>query len=37
VQYGGEGLPPRARVRAIVPADESDLAPGDVILELEPA
>jgi acetyl-CoA carboxylase biotin carboxyl carrier protein len=35
VQYGGEGLPPRARVRAIVPADESDLAPGDVILELE--
>ncbi len=35
VQYGGEGLPPRARVLAILPADESDLAPGDVILELE--
>jgi acetyl-CoA carboxylase biotin carboxyl carrier protein len=37
VQYGGEGLPERARVRAIVPAPESDLAPGDVLLELEPA
>jgi len=37
VQYGGEGLPERARVLAILPADESDLAPGDVLLELEPA
>lgn len=36
LQYGGEGLPQRARVKAIVPADESDLAPGDVLLELEP-
>jgi acetyl-CoA carboxylase biotin carboxyl carrier protein len=37
VHYGGEGMPERARVLAIVPAPESDLAPGDVILELEPA
>jgi len=36
LQYGGEGLPARARVTAIVPADESDLAPGDVLFELEP-
>jgi acetyl-CoA carboxylase biotin carboxyl carrier protein len=36
LQYGGEGLPARARVKAIVPADESDLAPGDVLFELEP-
>lgn len=36
LQYGGEGLPERARIKAIVPADESDLAPGDVLLELEP-
>ena len=35
VVYGGEGLPERARVIAVVPEDESDLATGDVILELE--
>lgn len=37
LQYGGEGLPERACVTAIIPAHESDLAPGDVLLELEPA
>jgi acetyl-CoA carboxylase biotin carboxyl carrier protein len=35
VTYGGSGLPERARVIAVVPADESDLDAGDVILELE--
>jgi acetyl-CoA carboxylase biotin carboxyl carrier protein len=35
--YGGDGLPERARVAAIRPADESDLEEGDPILELEPA
>lgn len=34
VTYGGAGLPERARVAAIVPRDEDDLAAGDVILEL---
>jgi acetyl-CoA carboxylase biotin carboxyl carrier protein len=35
VAYGGEGLPPRARVRAIFPADQDDLEAGDPLLELE--
>jgi acetyl-CoA carboxylase biotin carboxyl carrier protein len=33
---GGEGLPDRARVRRVVPADGADLDAGDPILELEP-
>lgn len=37
VTYGGPGLPERARVLRVVPADESDLDQGDPILELEPA
>lgn len=37
VAYGGDGLPGRARVLAVVPPDESDLDAGDVILEIEPA
>ncbi len=37
IAYGGPGLPKRARVLAIVPADESDLASGDPILKIEPA
>lgn len=36
VYYGGEGLPARARIRAILRADESDVAAGDPLLELEP-
>lgn len=36
VQYGGAGLPERARVVRVVPEDESDLSSGDPILELEP-
>lgn len=35
VQYGGPGLPARARVVAIVPADGDDVASGAPILELE--
>ncbi|HUH01318.1 MAG TPA: biotin/lipoyl-containing protein [Kofleriaceae bacterium] len=35
VTYGGDGLPPRARVTAIRPANEDDLEAGAVILELE--
>ncbi len=37
VTYGGEGLPARARVLAIVPADEDDVEEGDVLLRVEPA
>jgi acetyl-CoA carboxylase biotin carboxyl carrier protein len=37
IAYGGEGLPARARVLAVVPADESDVDEGDVLLRLEPA
>jgi acetyl-CoA carboxylase biotin carboxyl carrier protein len=37
LHYGGEGLPPRARVRAIVMKDEEDVASGDTLFELEPA
>lgn len=35
VSYGGKGVPERARVKAVVPADEDDLSAGDVILVLE--
>ena len=35
VLYGGDALPARARVRAILLADESDVAAGDGLLELE--
>lgn len=35
VTYGGEGLPARARVTAVRPANEDDLDAGAVILELE--
>lgn len=34
VTYGGKGLPERARVQAVLPAEESDLSAGDVILVL---
>lgn len=37
VLYGGAGLPERARVKAIVPAEESDVQSGSVLIELEPA
>lgn len=35
VTYGGEELPETARITAIVPAEEADLAAGDIILYLE--
>jgi len=35
VTYGGTGLPERARVVAIVVADDADVGPGDVLLRLE--
>lgn len=35
VTYGGAGLPPQARVRAIAVADEADVNGGDVLLHLE--
>ena len=34
--YGGEGLPERARVRAVLVRDEADVDAGAPILELEP-
>ncbi len=34
VQYGGAGVPERAKVVRVVPENESDLGSGDVILEL---
>lgn len=37
LHYGGEGLPPRARVRTILVKDEEDVAAGDSLFELEPA
>jgi acetyl-CoA carboxylase biotin carboxyl carrier protein len=37
LQYGGDGLPDPARVRAILVRDEEDVALGDPLLELEPA
>lgn len=36
VVYGGESVPERARIVAIVPDNDDDLNAGDVILELEP-
>lgn len=33
--YGGDGMPETAKVVAVVPENESDLARGDVILRLE--
>lgn len=36
LQYGGAGLPPRARIRALLRSDESDVSAGDPLLELEP-
>jgi acetyl-CoA carboxylase biotin carboxyl carrier protein len=33
--YGGEGLPARAKIKAVLPGDESDVEQGDPILELE--
>ena len=37
IAYGGGGLPDRARVTRVVPADESDVLENDVLLELEAA
>ncbi|MEX1363092.1 MAG: biotin/lipoyl-containing protein [Nannocystaceae bacterium] len=37
VTYGGDGLPARARVLAIGPADEDDVDEGDLLLRVEPA
>ena len=34
--YGGEGLPDRARVKAVLPANEDDVEQGAPILDLEP-
>ena len=35
VTYGGDGLPDRARVKAVLVADEADVNAGDALLELE--
>lgn len=35
ITYGGEGLPARAKVIAIVPTDEDDINEDDVIVQLE--
>jgi acetyl-CoA carboxylase biotin carboxyl carrier protein len=35
VTFGGKGLPERARVVAVVPVDDTELAAGDIILVLE--
>jgi len=37
VTYGGSGLPTRAKVVAILPADGDDVDEDDVLLKLEPA
>jgi acetyl-CoA carboxylase biotin carboxyl carrier protein len=37
VTYGGDGLPERAKIVAIVAAEESDINAGDVLLRLQPA
>lgn len=37
VTYGGDGLPARAKVLAIVPTDADDVDEGDVLLRVEPA
>jgi acetyl-CoA carboxylase biotin carboxyl carrier protein len=34
VTYGGDGLPERARVVAVVPVEEADVNAGDVLLQL---
>jgi acetyl-CoA carboxylase biotin carboxyl carrier protein len=34
--YGGDGLPERARVKAVLVRDEADVEAGAPILELEP-
>jgi acetyl-CoA carboxylase biotin carboxyl carrier protein len=36
VTYGGDGLPERARVVAVVPVEEADVNAGDVLLQLAP-
>jgi acetyl-CoA carboxylase biotin carboxyl carrier protein len=36
IPYGGERLPPKARVVRILPRDGDDLGSGDAIFELEP-
>ncbi len=35
LQYGGEGLPSPARIKAILVKDEEDVAAGDALFELE--
>lgn len=35
IAYGGEGLPPKAKVKRVVPNDGDDLEIGDPILELD--
>ena len=35
LQYGGEGLPSPARIKAILVQDEEDVAAGDALFELE--
>lgn len=37
VVYGGANLPPRARVTAILVAEDSDVEPGTALLRIEPA
>lgn len=37
VVYGGPGLPARAKVLAIIPAEDADLNAGEAILRIEPA
>lgn len=37
VTYGGEGLPDKARIVAIRPADEADVEEDEPLLDLEPA
>ena len=37
VTYGGDGLPERAKIVAIVPSDGDDVDEGDPLLDLEPA
>lgn len=36
LHYGGTGLPARARIRALLRADESDVSAGEPLLEVEP-
>lgn len=36
LHYGGAGLPARARIRALLRADESDVSAGEPLLEVEP-